>query len=75
MILPHKDEIADKKYLLRFIVTAWKLSKYGVFSGPYFTIFGLNTEKYGPKEYLYLDNFHAVHPQTNKVRPVGSVNS
>ena len=27
--------------------TAWKVSKYGVFSGPYFPTFGLNTEKYG----------------------------
>ena len=27
--------------------TAWKVSKYGVFSGPYFPIFGLNTEIYG----------------------------
>ena len=24
--------------------TAWKVSKYGVFSGPYFPVFGLNTE-------------------------------
>ena len=24
--------------------TAWKVSKYGVFSGPYFPAFGLNTE-------------------------------
>ena len=29
-------------------VTAWKVSKYGIFSGPYFPIFGLNTGKYGP---------------------------
>ena len=27
--------------------TAWKLSKYRVFSGPYFPVFGLNTETYG----------------------------
>ena len=27
--------------------TAWKVSKYGVFSGPYFSAFGLNTERYG----------------------------
>ena len=27
--------------------TAWKLSKYGVFSGPYFSAFELNTERYG----------------------------
>ena len=26
--------------------TAWKLSDYGVFSGPYFPVFGLNTERY-----------------------------
>ena len=27
-------------------ITAWKMSKYGVFSGPYFLAFGLNTERY-----------------------------
>ena len=27
-------------------VTAWRVSKYGVFSGPYFPVFGLNTEIY-----------------------------
>ena len=26
--------------------TAWKASKYGIFSGPYFPVFGLNTEIY-----------------------------
>ena len=26
--------------------TAWKVSKYGVLSGPYFPTFGLNTERY-----------------------------
>ena len=26
--------------------TAWKVSKYGVISGPYFPAFGLNTERY-----------------------------
>ena len=26
--------------------TAWKVSKYGVYSGPYFPAFGLNTERY-----------------------------
>ena len=30
------------------------------FSGPYFSIFGLNTGKYGPEENPYLDTFHAV---------------
>ena len=27
--------------------TAWKVSKYGVFSGSYFPVLGLNTEIYG----------------------------
>ena len=29
--------------------TVWKVSKYGVFSGLYFSILGLNTEIYGEK--------------------------
>ena len=37
-----------------------KVSKYGVFSGPYFPVFGLDTVKYGPEKTPYLDNFHAV---------------
>ena len=51
--------------------TAWKVSKYGVISGPYFPGFGLNTErysvfspnagKYGPEITPYLDTFHAVY--------------
>ena len=40
--------------------TAWKVSKYGVISGPYFPVFGLNTAKYGPEITPYLENFHAV---------------
>ena len=28
-------------------ITAWDMSKYGVISGPYFPVFGLNTENYG----------------------------
>ena len=31
------------------------MSKYGVFSGPYFPVFGLNTGKYGPEETPYLN--------------------
>ena len=50
-----------------------KVSKYGVFSGPFFPLFLLNTEiygeslriqseygKYGPEKTPYLDTFHAV---------------
>ena len=29
------------------IITAWKVSKYGFFSGPFFPVFGLNAENYG----------------------------
>ena len=35
--------------------------KYGVLSGPYFPVFGLNTGKYGPEEIPYFDTFHVVH--------------
>ena len=34
--------------------------KYGVSSGPYFPVFGLNTGKYGPEETPYLSTFHSV---------------
>ena len=36
-----------KMKLLTLMFTVWKESKYGVFSGPYFPAFGLNTERYG----------------------------
>ena len=36
------------------------MSKYGIFSGPYFSVFSLNTGKYGPEKAPYLDNFHVV---------------
>ena len=38
--------------------TAWKVSKCGVISGPYFPVFGLNTGKYGPEITPYFDTFH-----------------
>ena len=39
--------------------TAWKVSKYGVISGPYFP-FSPNTGKHGPAITPCLDTFHAV---------------
>ena len=39
--------------------TAWKVSKYGVFSGPYFPVVP-NTGKYESEKTPYLDHFHAV---------------
>ena len=38
--------------------TAWKVSKYGVFSAPYFPVFSPNTGKYGSEKSPYLDTFH-----------------
>ena len=43
------------------------MSKYGVFSGPYFPIFGMNTEIYGetgkdgPEKTPHLDIFYVVN--------------
>ena len=56
-----------------FSYTVRKVPKYGVFSGPYFRVFGLitrdtpyvsafsqNAWKYGPEKTPYLNTFHAV---------------
>ena len=37
------------------------MSKYGVFSGPHFPAFGLNTGKYGLEKTPYFDTFYVVH--------------
>ena len=42
-------------------ITAWKVPKYGVFSGPYFSVFVLNTGKYRPEKAPYLGTFHEVN--------------
>ena len=42
------------------IHTARKISKYRVFSGPYFPVFGLNTGKDGPEKTPYLDTFYTM---------------
>ena len=46
-----------------FIMTinASKMSKYGVFSGPYFPLFRLNVEIYQPEKTPYLDTLHGVY--------------
>ena len=56
--------------------TMWKVSKHGVFSGPYFPVFGLNKEitgkygvnagKYGTEKTPYLDTFHALYYLQNQ---------
>ena len=55
--------LSEDKLLLRLLWvldTAWKVSKYGVFSGPYFPVFGLNAGKYRPGKTPYVNTFHAV---------------
>ena len=42
------------------MITALKVPKHEVISGPYFPLFSPNTEKYGPEITPYLDTFHAV---------------
>ena len=42
------------------LLTVWKVSKYGVFSGPYFPVFSSNTGKYGPGKTPYFDTFHTM---------------
>ena len=48
------------KLLFTVLDTARKSSKYGVLSGPYFPVLGLNTGKCGPEKTPYLDTFHTV---------------
>ena len=50
-----------KERIYKKITIAWKVSKYGGFSGTYFPVFGLNAGKYGPEKTPYLDIFHAVY--------------
>ena len=46
------------KWFKKYLSTAWKVSKYGVISGPYF--FNPNTGKHGSEITPYFDTFHAV---------------
>ena len=46
--------------LISYNFTAWKVSKYGVISGPYFPVFSPNSGQYGREITPYLDTFHAV---------------
>ena len=50
----------DEKSFCYTTATARKVSKYGVIFGSYFSVFGLNTGKYGPELTPYFDTFHAL---------------
>ena len=41
-----KPKLKLKCFDSKISTTVWKVSKYGVFSSPYFPAFGLNTERY-----------------------------
>ena len=71
--ITHRCDMSNLAFSLTLSVTAWKVSKYGVTSGPYFSVFGQNTEIYfvnlriqckhrknGPEITPYLDTFYAV---------------
>ena len=57
--------VTDNAHIIDITLTAWKVSKHGVTSGPYFSVFGPNTGKYGPEITPYLDTFHAVYYQSS----------
>ena len=52
-----------------------KVSKYGVFSGPYCPVFSLKTGKYGPKKTPHLDTFHTVQRINNSSCSVMTVHA
>ena len=60
--LLEKLAVQIKLFSIPFTVcnTAWKVSKYGVFPGPYLSVFSPNAGKYGSEKAPYLDTFHAV---------------
>ena len=65
------------------IITAWKVPKYVVFSGPYFpaytrdteylSVFSPNKGKHGPEKTPFLDTFHKVYE--NQTISVSSLDS
>ena len=55
----------------RFQNHCMKVSKYGVFPGPYFSVFSPNTEKYSSEKAPYLDTFHAANILWNSSLHIG----
>ena len=51
------DLLVTMKLLSKSNATVWKVSKHGVFSGPYFAVFSRNTEKYRPEKNSVLGHF------------------
>ena len=62
------NQCESLRYSRGSLIITRKMSKYGVFSGPYFPLIGLNTSvfspnmgKCGPENTPYLDTFYAVN--------------
>ena len=51
----------SKEHQIFKTTTVWRVFKNGVFSGPYFPVFGLNSGKFAPKKTPYLDTFQGVN--------------
>ena len=61
LIISSTVALAMAVSLLLEITTAWKVSKYGVFSDSYFPVFSPITGKYRLEKTPYLGTFHAVN--------------
>ena len=62
-----KGKLWDSSLAFREVLasTEWKVSKYGVLSGPYFPVFSPGAGKCRPEKTPYLDTFHALeYPST-----------
>ena len=55
-----RNDMEEQQRSTTNLYTAWKVTKYGVTSGPCFPILIPNTGKYGPEISPYLDTSHAV---------------
>ena len=58
-----KNSFKYLRYTTKWLITSWKVSKYGSFSGPYFPVFELNTEIYSV---IYEKKLHI--PDQKKLR-------
>ena len=68
-----ENTFSDSSLIVVSLVTAWKVSKYGVILSPifphsdwirkdseYLSVISPNAGKYGPEKAPYLDTFHAM---------------
>ena len=68
-----RERKLSKLFHAAISLAAWKVSKYGVFYGTHFPVFGLNTGKYRPEKAPYLDNFQTVYAWLAQIKKVKTV--